>query len=252
MSLANNIKTHLKNQGADFIHFVDISGLPKEQNKGFSNAILFGIVLSPKYLNRVSNSTGYVEKMKQSGQIENDEFHLTELKTDRIADDLEKYLQKNGFPAYSQSEANIEATGFYDKQNQTTPLPHKTIALMAGLGWIGKHNLLVTKEFGSAISMCTVLTDAPLKTFLKTPINSLCGDCNICVETCLPKALKGNSWEKEKSRDNLLIIKCCCTCFECLVHCPWTLNYTKRNSLGYRLHSNFIKDAAELIFFNHI
>ncbi len=114
MDLENDIKYQLTKQGADFIHFVDISFLSKGQNKGLPNAILFGIVLSPAYLQKVSKTKAYVEKMKQTRQIQNDEFHLTELKTDRIADKLAKYLLDTGFNAYSQSEANIEKTGFYN------------------------------------------------------------------------------------------------------------------------------------------
>ena len=44
----------------------------------------------------------------------------------------------------------------------TTRLPHKTVATRAGFGWIGKCALLVTKPFGSALRIATVLTDAPL------------------------------------------------------------------------------------------
>lgn len=34
-----------------------------------------------------------------------------------------------------------------------TPLPHKTVATRAGLGWIGKSCLLVTEAFGSAVRL---------------------------------------------------------------------------------------------------
>jgi len=229
MLLDNKIKLQLKNEGIDFTHFVDISYLSKEQTKGFSAAILFGIVLSPAYLQKVSETSAYVEKMKQTRQIQNDEFHLTELKTDRIADKLANYLLDTGFKAYSQSEANIEKTGFYNKLNNSTPLPHKTIARLAGMGWIGKHNLLVTPQFGSATSMCTVLTNAPVKTIRHTPSDSKCGKCTICIETCPTNALSGKNWNKKTTRDNLLNYKKCTTCLECMVHCPWTQKYIQIN-----------------------
>jgi epoxyqueuosine reductase QueG len=229
MSISINIKAHLQNQGANFIHFIDISHLSKQQNKKFSTAILFGIALSPGYLNRISETPGYVKKIKQRKQIQNDEFHLTELKTDRMADELVSYLAENGIDAYSQSEANIEATGFYDEQNKITPLPHKTIALMAGLGWIGKHNLLVTPEFGSGISMCSVLCNISEKTVRFAPSKSECGTCTVCVEICPTNALNGNSWEMGKSREHIIDVHSCTTCYECVVHCPWTKKFIHNN-----------------------
>lgn len=229
--MENDIKTYLKNQGAHFIHFVDISHLSEKQNKGFPTAILFGIVLSPDYLTEISNTPAYVEKKKQSKQIQYDEFHLTELKTDQIADKLAHFLKEKGYNTYSQSEDNIAKTGFYNKQNNSTPLPHKTIARLAGLGWIGKHNLLVTPQFGSAISMCAVLTNAPVQTKIHAPIESKCGNCTICVEICPTNALSGNMWNAETSRDNLLDYTQCITCIECLVHCPWTQKYIQNSNL---------------------
>lgn len=168
--------------------------------------------------------------MKREKQIQNDEFHLTELKVDRIADELADFLSDKGFDTYSQSEANIEATGFYDKQNHITPLPHKTIALMAGLGWIGKHNLLISKEYGSGISMCSVLSNAPLPTENHNRQEPQCGNCTICIDICLPNALTGNNWQLEKPRENVVNVHKCVTCYECVVHRPWTQKYIQNNT----------------------
>jgi hypothetical protein len=74
----------------------------------------------------------YVEQMKINNTINKDEFYLTELKTDRIADCIENYIVSKGFKAYSQFEDNILKTGYYDKENRKTPLPHKTIAGLVG------------------------------------------------------------------------------------------------------------------------
>ncbi|WP_346859459.1 4Fe-4S binding protein [uncultured Draconibacterium sp.] len=222
MNIEQEIKNYLNKNGVSFIHFTDISFLNKSQNNALPNAILFGIVLSPAYIQKVGTTTNYVEKMKQNDQIQNDEFHLTEIKTDRLADELADYLQAKGFSAFSQSEANLKAHSLYNKLENSTPLPHKTIARLAGLGWIGKHNLLVTPQFGSAISMCTVLTDAPVNCISALPMQSLCGSCSVCVDVCPTNAIYGNSWEAETSRDNLIDFRKCITCLECMVQCPWT------------------------------
>jgi epoxyqueuosine reductase QueG len=220
----------IEQQGVDFISFVDISQLSVEQNKGYSTAILFGIVLSKDYLRKVAGNPDYVEQMKIEKTIKDDEFNLTEQKTDKIADYIEKYIVSKGFRAYSQSEENIQKTGYYDEENKRTPLPHKTIAVYAGLGWIGKNNLLVTKKYGSAISMCSVLTNAPLESIRREPMVSDCGDCNICKEICKTDAIKGEVWRCGIEREKIVDVFSCTTCLQCLVQCCYTQKYIIGNT----------------------
>ena len=226
-SVENSIRTELQNKGADFVVFADISDLSIQQSKGYPYAILFGIALSPEYLYKVCITSDYAEKMKREKSTDKDEFNIIEQKTDIIADNMAEFLKKKGYSAYSQSEKNILSTGYYDEKNKITPLPHKTIAGIAGLGWIGKHDLLVTPDYGSAISMCTILTNAPVKTALKDITLSGCGDCSICAESCEVKAIKGISWEYGISRDEIIDINLCTSCLKCMVLCPWTQKYLK-------------------------
>lgn len=223
----NELLIEINKQGIDFMHFVDISHLTRKQNKGYPTAILIGIILSKDYLRNVASTLDYVEQMKINKTIKNDEFHLTELKTDRVADHIENYLVSKGFKAYSQSEDNILKTGYYDEKHRKTPLPHKTIAGFAGLGWIGKHNLLVTPKYGSAICMCSILTNAPVESKLQKPLVPHCGDCNICKEICKANAIKGKIWEFGITREKIVDVFLCTTCFQCVVQCPWTQKYVK-------------------------
>ena len=230
MLISDEISKVLKTKGADFVHYVDISQLSQEHNKGLPNAILISKRLSKEYLQEVSNTPDYFKTMTDSKKMAGDEFHLTEEKTDKLADYIADYLIQKGYKAYSQSEDNIEKTGYYNENSKSTPLPHKTIALIAGLGWIGNHDLLVTDEYGSAISMCTLLTDAPLNTVLHTPGSSQCGECDICKNVCPVDAIKGRQWEMGISRNELVDASKCTTCLLCMVMCPWTRKYIKRNS----------------------
>jgi epoxyqueuosine reductase len=222
------LRAELTEQGTDFVYFVDISQLPDTQNKQYPVAILIGIVLSSNYIQKVLETPDYVQKMVLNNRIHDDEFYKKEVKADRIADSIAGYLIKRGYAAYSQSEKNILSTGYYNEKTKSTPLPHKTVAGLAGLGWIGKHNLLVTPQFGSAICMCTILTNAPLTTVLNPPLDSRCGDCSTCSDICPMNAIKGKPWSASSPRDERVDIYKCNTCLKCLVLCPWTLRYVKR------------------------
>jgi len=226
--LNSELESEWKARGADFVCFVDVSRVNETGHHQLPHAVLIGMILSQDYLRKVSGTSGYVLNMIHKGQMHEDEFHLKEAATDRLADEMAGYLTSKGYAAYSQSEKNLCATGCYDEKTRHTPLPHKTVALLAGLGWIGKHDLLVTQEWGSAVSMCTVLTDAPLNTVARHPVPSQCGDCRICRDICRAGAIRGNDWQPGISRDDLVDVWRCTTCLECLVHCPLTQTYMKK------------------------
>jgi epoxyqueuosine reductase QueG len=106
-------------------------------------------------------------------------------------------------------------------------LPHKTVALRAGLGFIGKNNLLVTKPYGCALMLGKVLTTFPFECSSVTPQEPQCGDCNICVDICPTNALLGKTWSPTTTRDEILTKKLCTQCLKCLVSCPYTGEYAE-------------------------
>lgn len=71
-------------------------------------------------------------------------------------------------------------------------LDEKAAAVMAGLGEIGRNNLLLTPEFGSRVFIGEIVTDAKLETKETKkewiPSHS-CINCNLCVIHCPTKAL---------------------------------------------------------------
>lgn len=228
MPIKKQIENILNSNGVDIIRYVDISELPKSQNKGYSCAILIGTTLSPQYLKKVGNDPDYVENMKRDKRVVYDEFHNAEIKTDNLADLVAELLNSKGISAYSQSEKNVLSTGYYDENNKSTPLPHKTIAVLASMGWIGKHNLLVSPEFGSAISMCTVLTNLEVEYENNEILKSKCGSCKVCEEICDVNAIKGLEWCPNIARDKIVDVHVCTTCIKCLVNCPWTIRYVNK------------------------
>ena len=68
--------------------------------------------------------------------------------------------------------------------------PHKTCAVLSGLGFVGKSGLFIHNEFGSKVRLATVLTNAPLESI--TPvIQNKCGDCTVCMKACPAGAIYG-------------------------------------------------------------
>jgi epoxyqueuosine reductase QueG len=227
MSLETQITQILAKQRIDFVRFTSISEFSPEQNRGLNTAILFGLALSPEFIAEVASNENYVRDLVLANRQDDDEFSRKELEIGKVADELAQFLQMQGYEAWSQSDKNLEENGCYDVKNHSTLLPHKTIAVKAGLGWIGKHDLLITRQWGSAISMCTVLTNAPLEVENALEMQSRCGNCTICKEVCETGAISGKSWSKGIDRDELVDVQKCTTCLKCLAHCPWTKAYAK-------------------------
>lgn len=80
-------------------------------------------------------------------------------------------------------------------------ISHKMVATRAGLGWIGKTDLLITKKFGPRIRLVTILLDRIPGTTAITIDKSRCGKCKICVEKCPASAANGMLWNINVHRD---------------------------------------------------
>ena len=227
--LNQEIENELKNQGAELIRFVGISHLDEKQNRQLPTAIVFALPLTAEYAKMVFNIPDYVQaRIADNYNFDDDEYSQTEHKAGEIADELAKFITGKGYKAISQSDIGLVADGVFNFETKESILPHKTVALLGGLGWIGKNNLLITPEYGAAQCLGTVLTDTPLETVLHGPLSPKCGNCITCVNICEKKVLKGKVWSRSVSRDEIVNIHGCSTCLKCLVHCPRTQTYIKR------------------------
>ena len=70
----------------------------------------------------------------------------------------------------------------------TAPAMDKAWAARAGLGWIGKHSNLITKEFGSWVFLGEILLNLELE-YRSEPLEDFCGSCRRCLDACPTNAI---------------------------------------------------------------
>ncbi len=109
-------------------------------------------------------------------------YKTTNVFLDQLALKVTHFLERRGFRALA-----VPASQILDWQRQTAHLSHKHIGRLAGLGWIGRNNLLVNKKLGSQFRLATVLTDMPLAA--DEPLQDDCGVCRACVSLCPASAI---------------------------------------------------------------
>ena len=86
-------------------------------------------------------------------------------------------------------------------------LPLKLAAIRAGLGWQGKHSLLISKKYGTFLALGGIITNADLEHNLHEEPDR-CHKCNKCQQACPLAALdKPYQLNRDKCLSNLLMIK---------------------------------------------
>jgi len=73
----------------------------------------------------------------------------------------------------------------------SAPVLDKAWAERAGLGWIGKHSLLLSKQKGSFFFLCELIVDLDLAYDSRIQTDH-CGNCTKCIDACPTDALQGN------------------------------------------------------------
>ena len=102
----------------------------------------------------------------------------------------------------------------------------KDAGAIAGIGPIGKHNLLISNEVGSQIRLRALVTEAFLETGNPITESEYCKDCEICIKVCPANAIKRDGYDRQACLDyNLSNLKklsknTVIWCNICLDACP--------------------------------
>ena len=68
------------------------------------------------------------------------------------------------------------------------PMLDKAWAVRAGLGWLGKHTNLITRDYGSWVFIGELLLNLELA-YDNEPVEDHCGTCTLCIDACPTQAI---------------------------------------------------------------
>jgi epoxyqueuosine reductase len=118
-----------------------------------------------------------------------------------------------------------------DKQEGRGILSMRHAGVLAGLGKLGRNNLLINKTYGNMIEIGALLTDEKLESDPLADYEVCPPRCRICLDNCPQNALTGESVIQKKCRplsnyrnERGFVIK---KCFECRKQCPSALGIKK-------------------------
>ena len=174
------LKKFSQDQGIDLFGVADIRDIRKEFQlleslaNGLDKAVCLGARLSVSVLSEISDAPT---------RLYFHHYRTVNAYLDQTALKVCNFIQRKGFKALP-----IPASIILDWENQTAHLSHKKLGVLAGLGWIGRNNLLVNDKIGSQFRLATILTDMPLK--FDKPLKKDCGVCHLCVKMCPAQAIK--------------------------------------------------------------
>jgi len=146
---------------------------------------------------------------------------------------LAGYIRSLGYPGRAHIVSNYQALCI-------------PVAIDAGMGELGRHGIMLTKELGSALKMATVTTDLPL--IYDPPVDigaeEFCQDCKICAESCPRAAIPFGDKKVVRGVKKWAINSQACfkiwretgtDCGVCIAACPWTKPRTAFHRLAAAL-----------------
>ena len=175
--LQDTLKQNAAAWGADIIGFCSLPSPPISNMPTLRYAVSIGVKLSDSVLSTIDNAPSFVYFQH---------YRTANALLDNIAFRLTRTLEAKGYAALP-----VAASQSLGKNNPYQGvLPHKTAAVLSGLGFVGKSGLFLSSQFGSKVRLATVLTDAPLQSELPV-IENGCGSCEACKNACPAGAIFG-------------------------------------------------------------
>ncbi len=159
-------------------------------------------------------------------------------------DELIREARQRNFEIFKKAAKVLERRGIkylMPKESQTSeetleaPFSFKFAAVKAGLGWIGKNDVLITKKYGPRVRLGVMIIDADFPLGMPMQQSRCPKECRICTESCPYHAIRGQTWNSQTTRDQLIDYHLCNkmrsrtleawkrkdACGLCMVCCPF-------------------------------
>lgn len=189
MEFQDKLKSFILSLGVSDVGFTKIDDF---DNKKFKYAISFVVRMSKDVFEEIDEAPTHTY------------FHHYRTVNAFIDNSILKtglFLQNNG---YSYIPIGASQSINKDGWNYKARFSSRQIACMSNLGSIGKNNMFIHRDFGPAVRLGTLFTDAVLETDRDRNFVKKCDNCNVCVEKCPAGALKGVAWTPESNRDDII------------------------------------------------
>jgi epoxyqueuosine reductase len=141
-------------------------------------------------------------------------------------------------------------------RSEKSILPLKLAAIRAGLGWQGKHSLLISRKYGSFLALGGIITNALLEYNTKEEPNR-CNKCDKCQKACplsalekpfvlnRKKCLSSRLQKRKLSEDSKIVMENRVgDCEICQDACPWNKKHIE-TPLSIQLTLSFQKEIEK-------
>jgi len=174
--------------------------------------------------------------------------------------DYHKVLRKKLKQLGQKIEQEVGQLG-YRPFVDSAPILERPLAEKAGLGWTGKHSLLLDEDAGSWFFIGELLIDLPLP--IDKPVENQCGHCVACLKICPTQAIVAPYIVDGRRCISYLTIELqgpipvefrkaignrIYGCDDCQLICPWNRFASLTEELDYQIRSQLKKQSLLSLF----
>ena len=188
----------------------------------YANTYKSALVFAVPYGEQLTIETYSEEKFEKSIQ---DAKKVLEKILAQLQKMLDEYNVKYYIPPAAQN----------NEVDLTAPFSFKFAAANAGLGWIGKNDVVITTQYGPRVRLSVILINETFNYANKISKSNCPENCKKCVDVCPHKALHNVRWDINSLRSDMIDYRLCNekrsiylkthgrknACGLCMVVCPF-------------------------------